>query len=156
MKITLNTSFEVRNRWFQLLCRHRRHRRYATRENATPLYLSRPRNERAPHYRYICTRSVILVRPSPASYTTYRDRTRYFYCAISCWPSLAGQTFRGGEGTSGDCSRLSVCTRNFISRDVTHIVTRKVCRNKSTRVRCIARVHVLEAQAQSADLMSHD
>ena len=56
------TSFEVRTRWFQLvwgtslpqtrfqlLCRHRR---YATRENATPLYLPRPRNERAPHYQY--------------------------------------------------------------------------------------------------------
>ena len=25
VKITLNTSFEVRNRWFQLLCRHRRY-----------------------------------------------------------------------------------------------------------------------------------
>ena len=30
----------------------------------------------------------ILVRPSPASYTTYRDRTRFFYCAISCWPCM--------------------------------------------------------------------
>ena len=57
MKITLNTSFEVRNRWFLLLCRHRR---YATRENATPLYLPRPRNERAPHYRYICAQSVYI------------------------------------------------------------------------------------------------
>ena len=57
VKITLNTSFEVRTRWFQLLCRHRR---YATRENATPLYLPRPRNERPPHYRYICARSVYI------------------------------------------------------------------------------------------------
>ena len=46
-----------RTRWFQLLCRHRR---YATHENATPLYLPRPRNERAPHYRYICARSVYI------------------------------------------------------------------------------------------------
>ena len=50
-------SFEVRTRWFQLLCRHRR---CATRENATPLYLPRPRNELAPHYRYICARSVYI------------------------------------------------------------------------------------------------
>ena len=57
VKIILNTSFEVRTRWFQLLCRHRRYM-YATRENATPLYLLRPRNERAPHYRYICALSV--------------------------------------------------------------------------------------------------
>ena len=37
----------------------------------------------------------ILVRPSPASYTTYRDRTRFFYCAISCWSWCAlKRTFR--------------------------------------------------------------
>ena len=38
--------------WFQLLCRHRRY--------ATPVYLPRPRKERAPHYRYICARSVYI------------------------------------------------------------------------------------------------
>ena len=35
-------------------------RRYATRENATPLYLPRPHNEHTPHYRYICARSVYI------------------------------------------------------------------------------------------------
>ena len=52
VKIILNTSFEVRTRWFQLLCCHRRY--------ATPLYLPRPHNECAPHYRYICARSVYI------------------------------------------------------------------------------------------------
>ena len=28
--------------------------------------------------------------------------------------SLARQTFRGGEGTSGDCSRLTVCNRGML------------------------------------------
>ena len=27
-----------------------------------------------------------------------------------------GPDVRGGEGTSGDCSRLSACKRNFINR----------------------------------------
>ena len=74
MKIILTTSFEVRTRWFQLLCRHRRY--------ATPFYLPRPRNERTPHYRY-AIRIYWYVHPSPASYTTYRDRTRFFYCTRS-------------------------------------------------------------------------
>ena len=57
--------------------------------------------------------------------------------------SLAGQR---GEGTSGDCSRLSVRTRNFISSHVTHIVTRKVCRavinlHVHAYVRCTYRAH---------------
>ena len=60
---------------------------YATRENVTPLYLPHPRNERAPHYRYICAQSVYI--------GTSVTRTRFFYCAISCWTWCAlKRTFR--------------------------------------------------------------
>ena len=61
VKITLNTIFEVRNRWFQLLCRHRRyiimpHVKIRATTTVRILYLILSEPERA----YICARSLYI------------------------------------------------------------------------------------------------